>query len=296
VSVPINKKGADILFVAPSGDLLAEPGTFTCMGYLALFHELGLNYTWSTYASEGGNFGLFSSADLTKRLNSKLYAEAKRLGVKWILGGECGHMWRVVHQYMDTMNGPADFLEVPASPVTGTVFSHAQSTKMLHIAEFTADLVHHGKLPVDPRRNERFRVTFHDSCNPARAMGLIEEPRVVLRSVANQFFEMPEETIRERTLCCGSGAGLGADENMELRLRGGMPRGLAVRHVRDAHAVNRLVTICAIDRASLGTVCDFWSPGVGVMGLHELVGNALIMKGEKTRTEDFRREPLVQET
>jgi hypothetical protein len=50
-----------------------------------------------------------------------VHAEAKRLGVKWILGGECGHMWRVIHQYMDTMNGPADFLEEPVNPITGTV-------------------------------------------------------------------------------------------------------------------------------------------------------------------------------
>ncbi len=109
VDIPINKKGADILFVTPSGDFLADPGTFTCMGYMMLFHELGLNYTWSTYASESGNFGLFTSHETIKRLNAKLYAEAKRLGVKWILGGECGHMWRVLHQYMDTMNGPAGF-------------------------------------------------------------------------------------------------------------------------------------------------------------------------------------------
>jgi len=54
-----------------------------------------------------------------KKLNGKMYAEAKRLGVKWILGGECGHMWRVLHQYMDTMNGPADFMEEPVSPITG---------------------------------------------------------------------------------------------------------------------------------------------------------------------------------
>ena len=51
---------------------------------------------------------------MTKRLNAKIYDEAKRLGVKWILGGECGHMWRVIHQYMDTMNGPADFLRQQA--------------------------------------------------------------------------------------------------------------------------------------------------------------------------------------
>jgi hypothetical protein len=108
VKVPINKKGAEILFVTPSGDLFADPGTYTCMGYLMLFHEIGLDYTWSTYASDGGNFGLFTSHEMMKVLNSKIYAEAKRLGVKWILGGECGHMWRVLNQYMDTMNGPAD--------------------------------------------------------------------------------------------------------------------------------------------------------------------------------------------
>jgi hypothetical protein len=33
---------------------------------------------------------------MIKRLNAKMYMEAKRLGVKWILGGECGHMWRVI--------------------------------------------------------------------------------------------------------------------------------------------------------------------------------------------------------
>jgi len=292
VEVPINRKGAEILFVTPSGDLMADPGTYTAMGYLALFHELGLDYTFSTYASEGGNFGLFASPELMKRLNAKIYAEAKRLGVKWILGGECGHMWRVVHQYMDTMNGPADFLEVPTSPITGTRFAHARGTKMLHIAELTADLIAHGRLKLDPARNAGVTATFHDSCNPARAMGLLEEPRAVLRAVCPNFHEMAADTIRERTLCCGGGAGLGADENMEVRLRAGMGRGKAVAQVRDACGVNTLVTICAIDRATLTTVCDYWAPGVRVAGLHELVGNALVMRGGKPRTHNLRQEPL----
>ncbi|MCL5270258.1 MAG: (Fe-S)-binding protein, partial [bacterium] len=199
VDVPINRKGADVLFVVPSGDVLADPGIYTLMGYMMVLHQSGLNYTWSTYASEGGNFGLFTSHEMMKRLNAKIYAEARRLGVKWILGGECGHMWRVLHQYMDTMNGPADFLEVPVSPVTGTRFENARSTKMVHIAEFTADLIRHGKLRLDPSRNDTLRVTFHDSCNPARSMGLFEEPRYVLRSVCRNFHEMPENTIREQT-------------------------------------------------------------------------------------------------
>jgi Fe-S oxidoreductase len=292
VDIPVNKKGAEILFVTPSGDLVADPGIYTCMGYMLLFHELGIDYTWSTYASDGGNFGLFTSHEMMKRLNAKIYAEAERLGVKWILGGECGHMWRVIHQYMDTMNGPADFLEVPKSPLTGTVFENTRSTKMVHLMEFTADLIRNNKLKLDPSRNDHIRVTLHDSCNPARAMGILEEPRYVIRNVCNHFFEMPENTIREQTFCCGGGAGLGTDENMEIRLRGGLPRGNAVRHVQETHGVNQLAAMCAIDRATLVTVCDYWAPGVKVTGITELVVNAMILEGEKERTHNLRLEPI----
>ncbi|KJR46606.1 Sulfite reduction-associated complex DsrMKJOP protein DsrK [Desulfosporosinus sp. I2] len=292
VNPTFNRKGAEIMFVTPSGDLLGEPGIQTCMGYLMLFHELGLDYTWSTYASEGGNFGFFTSNDMAKRLNYKIYAEAKRLGVKWIIGGECGHMWRVLNQYMDTWNGPADFLEVPKSPITGTVFENAKSTKMIHISEFTADLIKHNKLNLDPTRNDHLKVTFHDSCNPSRGMGLLEEPREIIRAVCNNFYEMPENTIREKTFCCGSGSGLNASENMEQRMRGGFPRANAVKYVKEKHGVNMLANICAVDRAALPALMDYWNPGVGVTGVTELVGNALIMKGEKERTTNLRFEDL----
>ena len=287
-----NRKGAEILFVTPSGDLFGDPGIYTCMGYLMLFHELGLNYTWSTYASEGGNFGFFTSNEMAKRLNSKIYAEAKRLGVKWILGGECGHMWRVMHQYMDTWNGPADFLEAPVSPVTGTRFENAKATKMVHVIEFVADLIRNNKLKLDPSRNDHLKVTFHDSCNTARGMGIFEEPRYIINNICNNFYEMPENTIREKTFCCGSGSGLNAGENIELRMRGGLPRANAVRYVHERHGVNLLANICAIDRASLPPLMDYWVPGVKVAGVHELLGNALVMKGEKERTTDLRSEPL----
>lgn len=229
VEVSLNRKGAEVLFVVPSADYFASPHWFTFLGYLMLFHEIGLDYTFSTYASEGGNFGFFHSAELAKRLNAKMYAEAKRLKVKWILGGECGHMWRVLHQYMDTYNGPADFLEEPVSPITGTKFENAKSTKMVHICEFTADLIYHNKLKLEPSRNDRWKVTFHDSCNMTRAVGLFEEPRYIIKNVCNYFYEMPENTIKERTFCCGSGSGIGADEHLEVRLRGGFPRANAVK-------------------------------------------------------------------
>ena len=52
---------------------------------------------------------------------------------------------------------------------------------------------------------------------------MLEEPRYVIKSVCNNFYEMPANTIREQTFCCGSGAGLNAGEDMELRMAGACP-------------------------------------------------------------------------
>ncbi len=201
-------------------------------------------------------------------------------------------MWRVLNQYMDTFNGPADFLEEPVSPITGTKFENAKTTKMVHITEFTADLIKHNKLKLDPSRNDNLKVTFHDSCNTARGMGLLEEPRYVIKNICNHFYEMPENTIREQTFCCGSGSGLNAGENMELRLRGGLPRANAVKYVHEKHGVNMLACVCAIDGRPCPPLMDYWVPGVGVTGVHELVGNALILEGEKERETNLRGDPL----
>ncbi len=293
ITPTFNRKGAEVLFITPSADVFAEPGLYTAMGYLLLFEHIGLDYTWSTYASEGGNFGLFTNNELMKKLNGKMYAEAKRLGVKYIIGGECGHMWRVIHQYMDTMNGPADFLEVPKSSITGTTFKNAVSTKMVHVSEFTADLIKNGKLKLDKSRNAHVKATFHDSCNPARAMGLMDEPRYILDHVVDNWVEMPENTIREKTFCCGSGTGLNTDEIMELRMRAGLPRANAVKHVIDKHDVNTLACVCAIDRATLTSLMNYWNPGCNVCGVSELVGNALVMDGENRQELDEGLRTLV---
>jgi Fe-S oxidoreductase len=121
---------------------------------------------------------------------------------------------------------------------------------------------------------------------------MLEEPRDIIKSVCNNFYEMPPNTIRENTFCCGSGSGLNASENMELRMRGGLPRANAVNYVRDKFGVNTLANICQIDRAALQALMNYWAPDVVVRGVHELVGNALVLKGEKERTTDLRGEPL----
>ena len=80
--------------------------------------------------------------------------------------------------------------------------------------------------------------------------------------------------------------------NMELRMRGGLPRANAVKDVHEKYGVNMLANICAIDRAALPTLMEYWVPEVGCAGVHEMVANALIMKGEKKRTTDMRGQPL----
>jgi Fe-S oxidoreductase len=123
-------------------------------------------------------------------------------------------------------------------------------------------------------------------------MGLLEEPRYVIQNVAKHFYDMPANTIRENTFCCGSGSGLNAGEDMELRMCGGLPRANAVKYMADKFDVNMLACVCAIDRAALPDLMNYWDTGADVTGVHELVGNALILPGEKKRETDLRGEPL----
>ena len=73
-------------------------------------------------------------------------------------------------------------------------------------------------------------------------------------------------------------------------MRGGLPRANDVKYVHEKHGVNMLSCICAIDKATLPPLMEFWVPGVEVGAIHEFVGNALIMKGEK-RLTDLRERP-----
>ncbi len=50
-----------------------------------------------------------------------------------------------------------------------------------------------------------------------------------------------------------------------------------------------LACICAIDRAVLPTLMGYWAPEVDVTGISEMVANALIIPGEKEKTENLTR-------
>jgi hypothetical protein len=75
-------------------------------------------------------------------------------------------------------------------------------------------------------------------------------------------------------------------------MRGGLPRANAVKYVHEKYGVNLLTCICAIDKATLDPLMKFWVPEVEVGAVHELIGNALIMRGEKADRTDMRGVPF----
>jgi Fe-S oxidoreductase len=134
-------------------------------------------------------------------------------------------------------------------------------------------------------------VTLHEACKSAFTGLDLTGARDVLQKLPGvDLVEMPRHG--KKTVCCGSGAGLNAGENMELRMTGGLPRANAVKYVHEKHGVNMLSCICAIDRAALPPLMEYWVPEVDVTGLHEMVANALIMPGENERSTDLRGEDI----
>ncbi|MGN7611686.1 sulfate reduction electron transfer complex DsrMKJOP subunit DsrK [Magnetococcales bacterium HHB-1] len=271
VKLPLDQKDADVLLIAPSADFFSAPHIDSLMGYAKVFHQAGISYTISSYASEAANFGMFiGSFDQMQKISKRIADQARELNVKRIVVGECGHAWRVAYSFWNTLNGPFDFLD-PNYPVPQ------------HICEFTHDLYQQGALVFDKEANDDFTITFHDSCNVARASrmganpgGQLEIPRALIKAVANKFVDMDEATIGERTFCCGGGGGLLTDELMDLRVQGALPRVTALKQVMENNDVNFLALICAICKAQFSKILPMYGiPMDTVGGVHQLVSNAI---------------------
>ena len=74
--------------------------------------------------------------------------------------------------------------------------------KIRHITQFVADAIRQGKLRLT--RELRESVIYHDPCYLSRGVGVIEEPREVLRSIPGlTLLEFERHGLNSR--CCGSG-------------------------------------------------------------------------------------------
>lgn len=276
VRYPLDEAGAEILLVTPSADFFAEPHIDGLVGYGKVFHAAGVTWTLSSKASEAANFGLFiGSYENMRRIALRIREAALELGVKRIVFGECGHAWRVAYSFLNTLAGPFDFLD-PRYPVPQ------------HICEFTYDLIQRGKLKFDPSANDDKVVTFHDSCNVARASrmgdkpgGQFEIPRAIIKTVCRNYVDMASETIGEGTFCCGGGGGLLTDDLMDVRIKGALPRMTALKDVVENHGVTHMAAICAICKSQFTKTLPYYGFEMDqIVSLHQLVSNAIILDGQ----------------
>ena len=276
VRYPLDEKGADILLVTPSADFFAEPHVDGLIGYGKVFHAAGVSWTISSKASEAANFGLFiGNYENMREISLRIREAAKELGVKRIIFGECGHAWRVAYSFLNTLAGPWDFLD-PNYPVPQ------------HILDFTSDCLDRGILNIDKSENDWMTLTFHDSCNIARASRIgsypgsqFEIPRKVIKAVCNNFYDMAPETIHDATFCCGGGGGLLTDDLMELRLKGALPRMEALKNVIDDKGVTHMAAICAICKSQFTKVLPYYGMTMDqIVSVHQLVSSAIILEGQ----------------
>jgi len=282
VEFAMDKVGAEVLLITPSADFFAEPHVDGLMGYGKVFHEAGIDWTVSSYASEAANFGLFiGNYDNMEKVALRVRKASKDLKVRRIVHGECGHAWRVAYSFWNTLAGPFDYLD-PAYPVPQ------------HICELTYDLLKAGKIKLDPSQNDDKTLTFHDSCNVARASrmgdkpgGQFTIPRELIKAACNNYVDMAPDTIHDNTYCCGGGGGLLTDDLMEVRVKGAMPRMQALNEIVESDGVTHVAAICAICKTQFAKTLPYYNMGMDmIISVHQLIGDALIMTGAPEQKEE----------
>jgi Fe-S oxidoreductase len=291
VRFPLDVQGAEVLVITPSADFFAEPHIDSLIGYGKVFHATGTSWTLSSMSSEAANFGLFiGNYEQLRKVALRIRQAALDLGVKRIIVGECGHAWRVAYSFWNTLSGVGDGADADDkfARMLQKQLDH-RYPQPTHICEFTWDLIQKGALSFDKSKNDKHIITFHDSCNVARASGMggypggqFDIPRNVIKAVANHFVEMSDDTTRERTFCCGGGGGLLTDDLMDLRVKGALPRMEALKEVVDNHGVNFLAAICAICKTQFSKVLPYYGFNMRMIGgVHQLVSNAIILGENK---------------
>lgn len=186
VQTPWDVEGADILLIHNAGEILAwpeNPGAFAL-----LLNAAGVSWTMSSEIAgyDSVNYGVWYDDAQMARVALMHARIARKLGVKKIVVGECGHAHKALMVIADRiLTGD---LAIPRESYLGVL----------------RDIVLGGRLSLDPGRND-FPVTLHDPCNYVRLMGIVEPQREIIRAVCPRFREMTPHGVDN--YCCGGGSG-----------------------------------------------------------------------------------------
>ena len=252
IPFPIDREGAEYLFVAPVSDYLMEADTL--MGIGALFRATGDSWTIGTGNFDAINYGLFYSDHVLEHVLGKIRAEAERLRVGKILIGECGHASRSAKYFYPTYCGGRDALPV------------------INIVEYTHQAWKDGRIRLDPGVITE-KVTYHDPCNVARTGWIVEQPRELLKAFCGNYVEMTPN--RRDNICCGGGGGtVSIDEIRPYRTSiGGKVKAEQIR----ATGARYCVAPCANCKKQLRELMQDQEVECEVVGLHDLLYRAIVL-------------------
>ncbi|HEX2988008.1 MAG TPA: (Fe-S)-binding protein [Chloroflexota bacterium] len=183
---PVDVEGADILLLHNAGEYMAWPENPEA--FAIILEKAGISYTLSSdlMGYDAVNYGLWYDDVQFARIALKHAQVAKKLGVRKIVIGECGHAHKA--------------LSVIADRIFGVEYNVPRESCLTLLDGIVAG----GRLQLDPSRND-FPVTLHDPCNVVRLMGIVEPQRRILRKIAPRFREMTPHGVDN--YCCGGGSG-----------------------------------------------------------------------------------------
>ena len=186
IKIPVDKEGADFLLVHNAGEFLSWPENPEA--YAIIFEDAGASWTMSSdpVGYDAVNYGVWYDDVQFSRVALRHVEIARKLGVRRIVVGECGHATKALVVTAERLLTEENY--VPRESVLPLL----------------AEIVKGGKLTLDPRKNG-FPVTLHDPCNIVRLAGIVESQREVLRAVAPRFREMEPHGVCN--YCCGGGSG-----------------------------------------------------------------------------------------
>ncbi len=186
VKTPWDVEGADVLLIHNAGEILAWPDN---VGAFALIlNAAGVKWTLSSELAgyDSINYGLWYDDAQFARVALKHAEAARKLKVKKIVLGECGHAHKALAVIADRV-------------LAGDLAIPRESSMTL-----LRDIVMNGRLKLDPARND-FPITLHDPCNLVRLMGVVEPQREIVRRICPRFREMEPHGVDN--YCCGGGSG-----------------------------------------------------------------------------------------
>ncbi|MFC1554733.1 (Fe-S)-binding protein, partial [candidate division KSB1 bacterium] len=192
---PMDKEGADVLLIHNAGEYLSWPENPEA--FAIILEAAGISYTLSSdlVSYDGVNYGLFYDDVQLAKVALAHMETAKKLGVKKIVIGECGHASKALTVIADRI-------------LTGDMNIPRETC-----LTFLEDIVNSGKIKFDPSRND-FPVTLHDPCNVVRIMGVVEPQRRILRKICPQFREMTPHGVDN--YCCGGGSGFAICQSLNF--------------------------------------------------------------------------------